>query len=336
MNSHFTWIDLSTFDVGAAKKFYRNVFDWDFIPDSSGYISCSSQETPSAGLYVMPEFLQKIHMPSFWMTYIAVEDVKAIATKARELGGKIELEEQKDWGKIVLIRDPAGAGFTCYQGDALKTERDLSSHGRWGWSELFVSDISLVRSFYTSLFDWSIENETDDRYAIFNKEKEKIASIQIAPNEIKGEKEFWAVYFTIRDQKAAKISIEQAGGRVIDGHKNTDGKHLLAYDNQGAAFLITESKQQKPKAIGLPHSYKAQPKLKWRSLIGLIMIYLIILFEQNWAWGALFLFWVIPDLKSGTTYFIEPLSRRSNPFLYWTVVLTWLLLAIYLLMDAVF
>ena len=83
-------------------------------------------------------------------------------------------------------------------------------------------------------------------------------------------------------------------------------------------------------------STSAEPistNIKWRSLIGLIGIYLICLSEQNWGWGVLFLFWVLPDLKSGTTYFIEPLSRRSNPFLYWAVVLTWIVLSLYLLLD---
>lgn len=60
----------------------------------------------------------------------------------------------------------------------------------------------------------------------------------------------------------------------------------------------------------------------WRSILGLIVIYLALLFEVDWLWSVLFLIWVIPDLKSGTTYFIEPLSRRQNPILYWTVVLT--------------
>ena len=83
-------------------------------------------------------------------------------------------------------------------------------------------------------------------------------------------------------------------------------------------------------------STSAEPistNIKWRSLIGLIGIYLIILFEQDWGWGVLFLFWVLPDPMSGTTYFIEPLSRQFNPFLYWAVVLTWIVLSLYLLLD---
>ncbi|MEM8963882.1 MAG: hypothetical protein AAGD38_20530 [Acidobacteriota bacterium] len=66
-------------------------------------------------------------------------------------------------------------------------------------------------------------------------------------------------------------------------------------------------------------------------MVGLLGVYLILIFEQEWGWGVLFLFWVLPDLKSGVTYFIEPLSRRTNPLMYWAVVVTWIVLSILLL-----
>ena len=68
---------------------------------------------------------------------------------------------------------------------------------------------------------------------------------------------------------------------------------------------------------------------KWRTIVALILMYIIIIYDIQWAWGILFLIWVIPDLFRGVTYFIEPIEKDENPILYWIIVVTWLLMAVY-------
>lgn len=334
MDSTFTWIDLSTFDVVRASAFYRNVLGWKGIADATGYTNCSLGEDPCAGLYEMPALFQEIRMPSFWMTYIEVDDTKGIAAEAKKLGGNVELEEENHLGRIVLIRDPSGAGFTCYEGGERAVARDFYKRGSWCWTELMISDLGLVKDFYTTLFGWQIEQESEDRYAIRVSSGKKIGSIQVANEDVKGSKEFWAVYFAAPDLENAAKAIERAGGKVEGSYPHDYGTQILAYDDQGAAFFLLQSDQQTQAPFPQPHAELPSKNLKWRSLLGLIAIYLIVIFEQDWGWGVLFLFWALPDLKSGTTYFIEPLDRRCNPFLYWSVVLTWIALAVFLLADA--
>ena len=337
MHGDFTWIDLSTFDVSKAKAFYLDVFQWDYNGDETGYVNCTRSTTPCAGLYEMPEFFQKIKMPSFWMTYISVSDIDSVVTKATELGGKVEIEETNALGKVALIRDPAGAGFTCYEGAAKSASAETPQHGRWHWSELFVSDLAKVRRFYTELFGWTIEETGDaaDRYSILNEGGERIGAVQVASSEIRSEKEFWGVFFGVSDTKKALAKINDGGGNVIYDLSNTEGTHYLANDSQGAAFFVTGQDAAATTPGSIPEKSNTKSDLKWRSLIGLIVVYLAIFFEADWLWGALFLFWVIPDLKSGTTYFIEPLNRRHNPVLYWAIVLTWIGLSAYLLINAI-
>ena len=76
--------------------------------------------------------------------------------------------------------------------------------------------------------------------------------------------------------------------------------------------------------------------LKWRTIIGLLLIYSTVVLYPNyqWIWGVLFLYWVIPDLFTGTTYFIEPIKRSENVILYWLIVVTWLALSAWILMEA--
>jgi len=68
---------------------------------------------------------------------------------------------------------------------------------------------------------------------------------------------------------------------------------------------------------------------KWRTILGLIFIYIAMWFNWQWAWGILFLLWVIPDLFTGVTYFMEPVEKKAYPVLYWIIILSWILMSIY-------
>lgn len=74
-------------------------------------------------------------------------------------------------------------------------------------------------------------------------------------------------------------------------------------------------------------------QLKWRTIIGLIIILIAIVFNWNWMWGILFLLWVIPDIKNGYTFFIEPINKKDHPLLFWIIVIMWLLMSVYFLME---
>lgn len=70
---------------------------------------------------------------------------------------------------------------------------------------------------------------------------------------------------------------------------------------------------------------------QWRPFLALIGVIFISVMNWEWAWGILFLFWVVPDIFSGVTYFVEPVERNNNPFLFWAIISTWILLSLYLL-----
>lgn len=69
--------------------------------------------------------------------------------------------------------------------------------------------------------------------------------------------------------------------------------------------------------------------IKWRTIVALILMYIAIIMNWEWAWGILFLYWVIPDLFTGVTYFVEPIYKKEHPNLYWLIVISWILLALY-------
>lgn len=73
---------------------------------------------------------------------------------------------------------------------------------------------------------------------------------------------------------------------------------------------------------------------KWRTILGLILVYAAVFMNWQWLWGILFLVWVIPDIISGFTYFLEPVSKKENPILFWFIMLSWLLMSAYMIATA--
>jgi len=78
---------------------------------------------------------------------------------------------------------------------------------------------------------------------------------------------------------------------------------------------------------------KPKATIKWRSILGLILVYMAMWYNWQWIWGVLFLLWVIPDIFSGVTYFIEPIARKEHPILYWLILSSWILMSIYTILP---
>jgi len=336
MNNTFIWADLSTFDIQSAKRFYSQCFDWEFDEVDDSYISCQAQQSPTAGLYTMPEKFQRIGMPSFWMSYIRVEGIQEVVRVAELQGAKIEIKPQPapGGGLIALIRDPAGAGFTVYEGEELTDINEVEKPGRIVWNELHVSELAKIETFYTSVFKWRIvATDISDRYHIFlsTDDSKPIAGIQVTSNDIKGSKEYWGVYFAIKNISTATRTIEKNGGKIVAEQPLGNRQAMLAYDSQDAAFYIVEVGD---KSYVSDHDEKVQTP-KWRAILGLLIVAIAVLTEANWVWGILFLIWVVPDVRRGSTHFLEYVERSKNPVVYWLIIATWLALSVFILIDAV-
>ena len=72
-------------------------------------------------------------------------------------------------------------------------------------------------------------------------------------------------------------------------------------------------------------------ELKWKTILGLVVLWVGVLLNWNWVWGVLFILWTLPALYSGRTYFVEEIDRDDHPVLFWMLVGTWILLSVYLI-----
>lgn len=108
----FSWNELMTTDVEAAKKFYGELFNWSFQEFPVGdmvYQVIKTGDREIGGIMKTPVEAQGA--PPQWMAYVTVEDVNQTAQRAKTSGAKI-LVEPKDIpevGRFCVIQDPQGA-----------------------------------------------------------------------------------------------------------------------------------------------------------------------------------------------------------------------------------
>jgi predicted enzyme related to lactoylglutathione lyase len=111
----FSWCELMTTDLGAAKKYYKDLFGWELedMPAAAHgmtYTVVKVGGNAVGGIMPMPRNLPP-GVPPNWGAYVTVPDVDATAKKAAELGGIILVQPQDipNVGRFTVIRDPQGA-----------------------------------------------------------------------------------------------------------------------------------------------------------------------------------------------------------------------------------
>ena len=318
VHGDFVWCDLSSYDPAITKTFYAGLFGWTYQqieqPDGSGYDIAMSSHAAAAGIFEMPAKFADMGMPSFWMPYIHVKDVEQTCDTAKSLGARVELGPLNwgDFGRVALIRDPLGAGFTVMDGAASEPPAISTHTGHAQHLGLYVSDAAAVIPFYEALFGWRISNGAKNAlWDIRSTSGQTVASITEVPDDQRGKEQFWAVHFAVENVKAAVHFVTSHGGAIE--YQTTD--HALVRDPNRAAFFLTQSSRLR-KASAAPY--------KWRSILALAAVYAALLTDQNWVWGVIFLIWVVPSLRSGETFFVETVRRSENPATFWAIILSWI------------
>ena len=83
----FCWVELGTSDGEAAKKFYTQLFGWDYVDHPMGpgmvYTMLTLQGKDVAALYtLMPDIVAQ-GIPPNWLSYVSVTNVDETAAKAK-------------------------------------------------------------------------------------------------------------------------------------------------------------------------------------------------------------------------------------------------------------
>ncbi len=106
----FSWSELLTTDVQAAKQFYTALLGWtvEEVPGMA-YTVVQTGGAGIGGIMAIPS--QASCASPHWGTYVTVDDVDATARKAQELGAKtiVPLTDIPNVGRFYTFQDPQGA-----------------------------------------------------------------------------------------------------------------------------------------------------------------------------------------------------------------------------------
>ena len=71
--------------------------------------------------------------------------------------------------------------------------------------------------------------------------------------------------------------------------------------------------------------------VRWLTLAALAIVIAAVIFNFQWVWGLLFLFWSGTSLVTGVTFLVEPIHRDEDPWLFWAITTLWLGLSVALI-----
>jgi uncharacterized protein len=113
MPNPFCHVELNTTDVEKAKEFYGKLFDWKLDDMPGDYTMIGVGEGTGGGMMKNPI----PGAPSFWLSYILVDDIQAATRKAKSLGGTVmkDVTPIPNFGDFSVITDPTGAHFALWQ-----------------------------------------------------------------------------------------------------------------------------------------------------------------------------------------------------------------------------
>ena len=110
MANPFVHIELMANDIGKAKAFYGQLFDWkleDMDMGSMTYTMIKVGDGTGGGMMQNP----MPDAPSMWLSYVDVDDLEGATAKAKKLGAMVmkDVTEVPNMGSFSIITDPTGA-----------------------------------------------------------------------------------------------------------------------------------------------------------------------------------------------------------------------------------
>jgi predicted enzyme related to lactoylglutathione lyase len=251
-NNTFSWVDLATNGAEEAKKFYKAVFNWDFIDEPFGdgmfYTMCMINNKPVAAIFEMPEEQKKMGMPPYWMPYITIENADETAEKIKAAGGEIIAPPMEvfDNGRMAVVQDVSGAVFAIWQakGSIGASYKDIP--GAMSWVELGVFNTEKPKKFYSEVFSWKEKTEkmgsSNDYTTFFFGEgpMDMAGGMYQMTEEMKDIPPHWLSYFMVAKTSDTLEIVKENKGEVLMGPMFIEGigNFAVIRDPQGGVFGI--------------------------------------------------------------------------------------------------
>jgi predicted enzyme related to lactoylglutathione lyase len=244
----FCWADLGTTDAAAAKRFYTELFGWNYQDMPMGpdqyYTMLELGGKLVCALYQLDAQQPNADRPPSWLSYISVESADRVAERARELGGTVGMEpfDVYDSGRMALLIDPTGATVGLWEPRNHIGAGVVGEPNTLCWNELTTADVEKAGGFYSGLLGWQAVPQPmgDFVYTLFKSgEENRGGMFQITP-DMGPMQPFWLIYFGVDDCDGKTAKAKALGAKVV--RPPTDipevGRFAILQDPQGAGFAI--------------------------------------------------------------------------------------------------
>jgi predicted enzyme related to lactoylglutathione lyase len=244
----FCWVELGTSDGDAARKFYTELFDWEFTDNPMGpgmvYTMLKQDGKDIGGLYqLMPEMKEQ-GIPPHWMSYVLVTSADEAAAKATEAGATLMKEPFDVYtiGRMAVVQDPTGAVFALWQAGTHQGSGVVNVPNSFCWNELGTNDTAKAKEFYTNVFGWTAKTESFGpmEYTMFANGERPAGGMYALTPEMGNVPPHWLVYFAVEDCDATEAKAVSLGANIMKPADDIPGigRFSILLDPQGAAFAI--------------------------------------------------------------------------------------------------
>jgi len=120
--------------------------------------------------------------------------------------------------------------------------------GKFIWRDLLTDDVAAARRFYGGLFGWDFQDVADGRYVVITHHGTPIGGIVAADVKVQVKVSQWVSWLSVHDVDAAAALVREAGGAVLRGPMDLDGRGRLAVvtDPQGALLVLARTADGDP------------------------------------------------------------------------------------------
>ena len=250
----FSWTELMTTDLAAAKKFYAEVFGWRYGTCCPEGTACDHVDISVGGETIgcLAACPPGCPAPSSWNTYVTVTDIAKTVELAVKLGGSVAFgpKDLPGIGRFAVVRDPQGADllpvqYSCPQ-EALASAPDFrvaraTATGAFSWWELMTPDFAATKAFYGGLFGWTFERVSNFDYEIISQGGKMIAGLMGMPPQCPpGTPPCWNIYVNVADADAICEAVRRGGGKILVGPEDipTIGRFAVLQDPTGAVLSV--------------------------------------------------------------------------------------------------
>lgn len=244
----FSWVDLSTTDAEAARAFYCELFGWEAvdnpIPGGGVYTMLLQDGKNVCALSQMGQEQMDMGMPSFWLSYISVDDVDAVAARVAELGGTLVMPpfDVMDAGRMAMLQDPTGAMVSLWQTINHRGADLFNLPNSLGWNELTTRDGAAGQSFYTQLLGWNAVQD-ENGYTMWMNGERVNGGMMVMDDKFPPDiPSHWAVYISVTDINATTEKAKALGGVIHMGPVPAGevGTFSIIQDPTGATFTAIQ------------------------------------------------------------------------------------------------